>query len=98
MGKQQSLQGRFENIGRSVCLLDHIDSPHWRGEVVLTGLSLRVAKEEYGEALVVLRGIDGEGAPVVGFHSSVGAADALAGAMARMQQGTITWRLDDYAK
>lgn len=76
--------------------LDHLFSADWRGEVELNGLSLRPPRGDSNEFLVVLRGIDHEGGPMVAFHSSVTAIEALAGAIERMQSGTLKWKPDAY--
>ena len=88
----------FTKIGSSLSRLDHIDSSGWRGNVELRGLSLRVPQQVGGEWLVVIRGLDHEGGPVVAFHSALGGAEALAGAVERMSNGSLKWKPDDYAR
>lgn len=90
--------GREQGLGSSLMLLDHITSTNWRGQVLLTGLSMRCPLEERGEFLVVLKGEDSDGAPVVGFHGAFSASEALVGAVERMNNGTIKWRIDQYAQ
>jgi hypothetical protein len=73
-----------------------IQSPQWRGDVTLVGVKLKLPEDGAGEVLVVLTGVDQEGAPVVAFHSAVGMLEALAGALRRMGTGSLKWRIDEY--
>lgn len=87
---------RLAKEGEGVALYDHIMSEHWRGQIEVLSLSLRAPQSRGGEFLVVLRGLDEEGAPVVAFHSAGSAGEALAGAARRVQSGHIRWKPDAY--
>lgn len=84
-------------LGEQLSQWDYVCFGHWRGEVDVTGLSIRVPEERMAETLVVVRGIAGDGTPVVAFHSAVGVATAIAGAAVRVAQGTVKWKEDEYA-
>lgn len=92
----------FQNLmvkyGEGISLFDHIASSSWRGEVELTGFSARAPQQYSGEWLVVVRGVDGEGGPVVAFHSAVGCAEAVAGAARRIKAGNMKWKVDEYRR
>jgi hypothetical protein len=95
----QSAMARDESarkVGYAIMLYDHVCSAYWRGSYEITGLSLRAPQTEGGEFLVVVRGFDHEGAPVVGFHSALSAGEALAGAARRLADGTIKFKPDAY--
>ena len=94
--KSSGLEERFQIIGAGVMRYDHLFSSSWRGDVELSGLSLREPQRENGEFLVVLRGFAQDGTPMVAFHSSLSAPEALAGAAERMANGTLKWKIDGY--
>jgi len=64
----------------------------------VVGLSVRPPNREKDDFLVVLRGLDAEGAPVVAFHGALSLLDALAGAGERLRNGTLTWRADEFRR
>lgn len=94
--RQSAFAEQQYKVGLGVTLFEHFVSTSWRGEVNLTGFSVRTPAAEGGEWLVVLRGTDHEGGPVVAFHSALGIGEALAGASGRMQNGTLKWKPDQY--
>jgi hypothetical protein len=93
---ERTLSELFEGWGRGVALLDHINSGSWRGEYELRGLSLRVPQAVGGEWLTVVKAFSGDGTPVVAFHSAHSAAEALAGAVSRMADGSLSWKADQF--
>lgn len=96
--REDLVPARAENLGFQITLFDHITSTSWTGQVELSGLSVRVPEQWFGSYLVVLRGTDGSGTPVVSFHSATGFSEALAGAAQRMSNGKLTWREDEFRK
>jgi len=84
------------NYGMGLTRFEHICSRHWRGEVEVLGFSVRPPKENSAERLVIVRGVEGQGTPVVAFHSAIGLGEAVAGASGRIANGHIEWKLDSY--
>lgn len=66
--------------------------------VQVTGLSVRPPRYEGDETLVVLRGEDEAGLPLVAFHSAYMLTDAIAGCWTRHKNGTLKWREDSFVK
>ena len=85
-----------QRLGQSLLNWDRAVSPAYRGEVEVTGFSIRVPGGSEEEVLVVIRGLWSDGSPVVGFHSEVGVAQAVANAGRRVADGNIKWRADEY--
>jgi len=87
---------RWEVLGKSVEILDHVISRHWRGEIELVGFSVRVPPGPDDEILIVFRGLDGAGTPIVAFHSDLSISGALAGGANRLRSGNLRWKEDGY--
>ncbi len=95
--REQEYGARVEGMVKGLMHLDHILSNSWSGSVDLTSIKMKLPSDERTETLIILLGTDGEGTPVVAFHSGLGAAEALAGALTRMANGKLKWRIDEYA-
>lgn len=67
-------------------------------QVEPTGFTVRGPRSRGDEILVVVRGVDHEGAPVVAFHGAYSLEEALLGLAARLGNGTLKWREDQFAK
>ena len=71
----------------------------WRDLVVdVTGMSIRGPQYEGGELLATVRGVDHEGAPVVAFHSATSLMELLSGVAARIANGSLAWKPDQFAR
>lgn len=66
--------------------------------VEVVGLSIRPPTVDKPDFLVVLRGLDAEGAPVVAFHGADDLVGALGGAGERLRNGTLRWRPDEFGR
>lgn len=66
--------------------------------VALKGFSVKAPPEERGEYLLVLRGLDPEGVPVVSFTSATTLEECFRSAVARMRNGQMRWREDEYGR
>lgn len=64
--------------------------------VVVTGLKLRMPTEERPDCLVIVSALKGDRV-LVGFHSADMPAEAIRGAIARVENGTMVWRNDLYS-
>lgn len=65
-------------------------------QVDIRSLSVRGPVEAGGEILIVIKGVDGEGAKLVSFHSAYSLADAIKGIASRIDNGSLRWRQDEY--
>lgn len=65
--------------------------------VQVIGLTIRGPQFRGGEYLVVIRGLDEEGAPVVAFHSALDIGEVVRGVESRLKNGTLKWRADEFA-
>lgn len=63
-----------------------------------TGFSIRVPQIRGGEYLVVIRGIDEDDTALVAFHSALDLLELVRGTEARLANGTLKWRADEYSK
>lgn len=62
----------------------------------IKGMSIKVPNAEGEDYFVVVRARIGNDA-MVGFNSDATFAGALRGTLARIENGSMRWRLDDYA-
>lgn len=96
--EQGSLERRWAKGGKSLDDLGLAMEGHRRYSVDVTGFSVKAPVGSGGDFLITVRGFDEEGAPVVGFHGSVDLLDAICGAQNRVQNGTMKWKPDEWAK
>jgi hypothetical protein len=87
-----------ERVGNHVRYVDAV-MQGWRDlQVDVVGLSVRGPEYEGGEYLVTVRGVDHEGARVVAFHSATSLMEILCGVSARLQNGSLAWKADQWAR
>ena len=89
-------EARHDKAMLHIAELEHICSRHFRGAVEVTGFSVRCPESDWGEFLLVVRGLDEAGCPVVGFHSATSVVEVLAGGAKRLGDGTLTWKEDKF--
>lgn len=65
---------------------------------ILTGMSIRGPQVVGGEFLLVAKGTTEDGENIVGFHSAFTLGDAVRGLEARIRNGTLKWRVDEFRK
>lgn len=66
--------------------------------VDVTGMSIRGPRHEGDEFLLVIRGLDEENRPVVAFNSAHHLDEAFISLQARLRNGSLKWRPDEFAK
>ena len=94
---EQSLEDRWQAAGKAVDYLG-LAMRDMRSLAVLPySFSVKAPTEEKPEFFMVVRGIDGEGRPVVAFHSSLELDTLFRGVEQRLLNGTLKWRDDEYA-
>jgi len=89
---------RLQRIGVSVDWLDQAFAGPTRQGAEYRGLTVRPPKPGSAEFLLVIRGEDAEGGPLVAFHSATDLSSALEGLAERLRNGSLQWRVDEYAK
>jgi hypothetical protein len=93
--KLAKLKARSEEL---VAVLDRLDAGVSYAGIEYNTMKVRFAGDVHGECLIIATGWDHDGTPVVTFHSGVGAHQALLTFLQRVQNGTLKWRPDEYAK
>lgn len=87
--------------GRALAALANLDRTArsgWSGEYELTGLKVKLGYIDHTDTMVIVTALDGQGAPVVAFHSANLPSEAIMGAVNRFLNGGLKWRDDEYAK
>ena len=98
MPKNEDLSVRWQRLGRAVDQIGLAMGGYRDLAVEVTGLSVRAPDEARPEFFLVIRGLDAEGAPVVAFHSAFSLDEAFVGLEARLLNGSLRWRVDEYAR
>lgn len=94
---ERMMNATQKGLGKALMAWNHVTTDVFRGEAIVTGLSMKLSTTS-DEWLVVVRGLSqDDGTPLVGFHAGVTPAEALAGAAERVLSGSIKWRIDEYA-
>jgi len=91
-------QVRLASIGEAVAELGAAMEGYRDLQVDITGMSVRGPAVRNGEFLITVRGVDHEGLPVVAFHGATDFGEALRGISARVNNGTMKWKADEYAR
>jgi len=89
---------RWEKGGRGLDYVSLAMTGYRDLAVQVHGFSVKPPQAEGGEFLLVLRGLDGEGAPVVAFHSATELCEVFSGVANRLANGSLVWRPDQYAR
>lgn len=84
-------------VGKAIIELGRACEGYRNLAVQVIGFSIRGPQYRDGEYLVVARGLDEEGAPVVAFHSALDIGEVLRGLESRLRNGTLRWRPDEFA-
>jgi hypothetical protein len=88
---------RSRKIGMALERLGRRFADDTLGAVMLTGFRVKGPTEGNAEFLLILWGLDHEGGPVVAFQSALELDEVFRGADNRMGNGTMKWRVDEYA-
>lgn len=87
----------FADVGAAVGHLSAAMEGYRDLQVDITGLSIRGPRVRGDEFLMVVRGVDHEGLPLVAFHSAMSLGEVLRGGEARIANGTLKWKPDEFA-
>lgn len=94
----KGLSEGFEDAGRAVSWLGLAMDGHREVDVQLAGFSVKAPVAERGEFFLVLRGLAADGTPVVSFTSATTLEECFRSVVARLKNGSLRWRDDEYAR
>lgn len=77
-------------------LWTHITGSNWNGRVTVYEIRITEKDDAQDRWLFVVKGIDEEGTPVVGFHGAGDIVGGMASLARRLQHGNVKWRRDDW--
>lgn len=85
-----------ERLAGALHQLDWMCSSRYSGEMVPTSIKLRIGVTDEVETLCIVEAVGGDGTPVVGFNGAQSPSEALIGAINRIRNGQMKWRVDEY--
>lgn len=88
----------FAETGRAVSDIGLALLQPERLGVALVGLSVKGPRSDGDELLLVLRGVDSDGTAVVSFTSATTLDECFRSARARLRNGSMKWRVDEYVR
>lgn len=88
----------FDAAGLALAQIDRALQGYRDLAVQISGFSVRGPRGPGDEVFLVIRGEDEEGAPVVSFHSAFTLTEAIRGLDARLSNGTLKWRADEFER
>jgi hypothetical protein len=88
----------FKKAGMAMGDVDNAMQGYRNLVVEVTGLSIRGPVAQGGEFLCTVRGYDEEGMAVVAFHGAATLTEMFIGLSARLNNGSLKWREDQYAR
>jgi len=88
----------FTKVGRGLSDLSSEMEGFRKWPVHIVGFSVRGPSSQGQEFLVTVRAVDAEGERWVGFHGALSLGEAICGASVRVQNDTMKWKPDEWAK
>lgn len=85
-------------VGEAVLWLDAALQNTRSLSIEVVGLNVRRPRHDGDEVFLVVKGLDAEGTPCVAFHSAFTLGEALRGLEARLRNGTLKWKVDQFAR
>lgn len=89
-------QEEMLRLGMQVARAERIFNSLFDDDIRVSRFSVKVPLYEGGEFLIVITAMAG-GRGVVAFHSSPGFSDSVRGALARLENRSVSWKDDEYA-
>lgn len=87
-----------EQSGDAVLYLTRCMHSRMSSDYDVTGLKFKGASGDQGEVLAIIQAFDKEGTPVVAFHAAPTFGECLNGVAARLRNGSLKWKVDEYAR
>lgn len=98
-GLDQPAQKRQKAVDRAsdaVNILDRVAQGVPYGGVEIRSVKFNLAGDSMSESLAVIVGDADDGTPVVAFHKAVSFPELFVGLVARLSNGTLKWKVDEY--
>jgi len=103
MGDAKKIEQDRENEAKMIAHLGAhlrlLEGPSARGagvEFALLSITIRTPTAWTDDTLIILRGEEHTGRPVVAFHAAIGTRNALLGALKKWRSGELRWKDDKY--
>lgn len=81
---------------KDLLLWDRIMSERWTGQVEVVDVRIKETPDGQDPYLIMVKGYDAEGTPVIAFHSGGTVLEGLASCARRLKAGQMKWRPDEY--
>lgn len=98
-GQDQASRKRdkaFSRTEEAARVLDRVcQGLPYDGVTVMT-IKFKFAGDGMSESLAIVTGDDHEGRPVVAFHTAVSFGELFSGLVARLMNGTLKWKDDEF--
>lgn len=95
-GKNQKRQKAVDRSPMSMEILDRVTQGVPYGGVEIESIKFKLAGDPVAESLAIVTGISDDGTPVVAFHKAVSFPELFNGLVARLANGTLKWRVDEF--
>lgn len=95
--KDRNSKEYYQRIGAAVVELGRACEGYRDLSMQVIGMSIRAPQFRDGEYLMVVRGLGQDGGMFVAFHSALDIGEVLRGVDARLRNGSLKWRVDEYA-
>lgn len=94
---EKALEERFTEAGRSLANIGRAMEGYRQLSVAVVGLSVRGPRVRGDEYLLVVKGLSEDGGPLVAFLSAISLDELFRSADAKLSNGTLKWRDDQFA-
>lgn len=98
-GQDKPAQKREKLVARAelaVQVMDRVAQGYTYGGVEVETVKFKLPGDSMSEGLVVVTGTCEDGSPVVAFHKAVSFPEMFMGMVARLTNGSLKWRPDEY--
>jgi len=85
-----------DRVGEALAWLDRMCSESYTGEYNLQVVKLRLGITDEVETLCIVEALGPDGGPVVGFNGAQTPTEALVGAVNRIKNGAMKWKVDGF--
>lgn len=96
--RERASVAREDRTAAALRQLDLMCMREYSGEYLVRAIKLRLGITDEIETLCIVEATDGSGQPVVGFNGAQTASEALVGAINRIRNGQMKWKVDEYRK
>lgn len=97
LASQRSYEQAMLKSGQLLGRIDSYIDKYAEEDVFVTGMSIRIPQDVGEDVFITVRAQSPDG-PVVAFHGASSFAEALLGLGNRLQNRSLRWKADQYAK